>query len=184
MKRGVVVIFCVLVGCNVVPIMPALTLPDALTRVPGGIIDARPYFGNLRIANNDPSAEFLLATCGCGDWRILITDSDGAQRQFPVDFYTEGEYSPEGSVTVFGRDGDVAALGTLDQHTGQTNGDVETGLLFRRFAATRGEAHTQEVSACVKCHIGEDPIFPQPEGHPVYEPGVTDCFRCHTVTIE
>ena len=159
-----------------------------MTRVQGGITDARPYFGTMSsVAWNgaeQPAGDFMLATCGCGDWRVLLTEADGSQTQFPVSFYTDGPYVPTGSVTVFGREGENAARGTLDQDAGSLTGDLELSQNRRQFTAQRGEAHGSDVQACVKCHIGENPIFPQPPGHIPYVPGVTNCFECHTLNIQ
>lgn len=170
-------------ACDAVSFLSPLALPDGLTRVKGGVADARPYFGKSYDAANNEIGRFLLATCGCGDWRVLLKDNNGDQRQFPVSFYDMGEYDPQAAVTFFGRDGDLAALGTVEQADGTAVGDLDLPIFRRTFAADRRETHENDIEACILCHIGDDPIYPQPPTHPAYEPGVTNCLECHEVVI-
>ena len=46
--------------------------------------------------------DFLLGTCGCGEWKVLIRQKDGTQAQADVRFYSKGDYSPTGSVKFSG----------------------------------------------------------------------------------
>ncbi|HUN82682.1 MAG TPA: hypothetical protein VMV81_14350, partial [Phycisphaerae bacterium] len=174
-------------ACNTVPdAVPSSAVPAGpptdMTVVTGGISDVRPFFGTTTGPDGTANADFLLATCGCGYWRILIQNTDGSQVQFPINFYTDNTYVPTGSVTVFGRDENGAALGSLDQDGGTVGGRVELSKLPRQFSAVRGDAHSQEVKACVMCHVGDNPIYPRPANHPVQ--GVSDCFQCHNVVIK
>lgn len=183
MKKAWLLTLTLFLACQAAPsfILP----PEDMTVIPGGISDVRPFFGKMFDSQRREVGDFLLATCGCGDWRVLLSFIDGSpQRQFPVRFYAAGPYTPTGSVTVYGAETDQAADGIVDQDAGQTEGRLALGFMQRTFLATRGDAHAQEVEACVLCHIGENPIWPQPPNHPTYVPGVTDCFMCHTVTIE
>jgi hypothetical protein len=185
-QLGFAAALCVL-ACNTVPdAVPSNTVPAGpptdMAVVTGGISDVRPFFGTTSNPDGTANADFLLATCGCGYWRILIENTDGSQVQFPVNFYTSDAYVPTGAVTVFGRDENGAALGSLDQDGGTVGGSVELGKLPRQFSAVRGDAHSQEVKACVMCHVGDNPIYPRPANHPVQ--GVSDCFQCHKVVIK
>jgi hypothetical protein len=162
----------------------AIEEPSDKQIVLGGIADTRPYFGKLRTTEGIDEGDFLLATCGCGDWRVLITRADGAQSQVAVRFYSEGDYSPSGPVTFFGADETTRTLGTVDQDAGTAAGDIEALALRHAYSGHRGQAHAQEIQACTMCHIGANPIWPQPPGHPPYIPNQTDCFTCHTITIE
>lgn len=175
---------CMVPACDGLSFLAPLELPEGLSRVSGGVADQRPYFGTSRDALGGELGKFVLATCGCGDWRVLLQDTTGEQRQFAVSFYDTGEYDPNGEVTFFGRDGDMAALGTVQQGDGTTAGDVDLPVFRRTFTATRRETHTNDIEACILCHIGDDPIYPQPETHVPYEPGVTNCLECHEVVIE
>src|ERR1043166_649871 len=167
-------------GCNLIPQPIPIDPPADLQVVVGGMTDQRPYFGTARSIGAD-DATFLLATCGCGDWRILIQNPDGTQVQLPVHFYTSGDYVPTGPITVFGRDSNTAAIGTVDQDGGNVSGSIELTSFARNFSAIRGDAHSQSIQACAMCHVGDNPIFPRPANH---VPGVTDCFNCHTVNIQ
>lgn len=182
MRRAWVLLVTLLLACNTFPLL--LGPPDGTSVVTGGISDTRPYFGKMYCPGGTEVGDFMLATCGCGDWRVLLSPSDGSpQRQWPVQFYSTGDYQATGDVAVFGEDGTNAARGTVDQTLGATSGQLQTGLGFRNFSATRGDAHSLEIQACVLCHIGDNPIWPRPEDHPTYVPGVTDCFECHEVVI-
>lgn len=184
MKRYFVTLAVSVLACNAFPAVIPMDAPADMKIVIGGIADVRPFFGQTSKADGTYAGDFLLATCGCGDWRILLSDPDGSQAQFPVNFYSADTYSPSGLVTLFGRVDTNAALGAIDQNAGALTGDLEHNLNYRKFSATRGEAHTQEIKACVMCHIGDNPIWPRPPTHPVYVSGVTDCFTCHTVNIK
>lgn len=177
-------LLCGFVGCESLAFLSPLTLPDGLSTIPGGVADGRPYFGKSYDGFNTEKGLFVLATCGCGDWRVLVKDDDGSQVQFPIRFYTSGPYDPAGEVTFFGEEEGMAALGTVDQNTGATTGSVDLQLFRRRFTAERRETHTNDIEACIICHIGTDPIYPQPETHPPYVEGVTNCLQCHEVVIE
>lgn len=170
-------------ACDGLAIFAPLMLPDSYSRVSGGIADGRPFFGKTYDALNLERGDFLLATCGCGDWRVLIRDDDGRQKQFAVSFYDTGEYDPAGEVVLFGREEELAALGAVQQSDGTATGSLDLSIFRRSFSAERRETHTNDIEACILCHIGEDPIYPQPEGHPVYQPGVTNCLNCHEVNI-
>lgn len=173
-----------LVGCNIVPAF--ITPPAAnLKVIPGGIGDVRPYFGDLRLAEGDDLSEaaFLLASCGCGDWRVLVQPHDGgAQQQFPIKFYnTTGDYDDPSDVTVYGADGEIPAefSGILQQLPGQLDARMTKGDARYSVSALRGEAHTT-VTACGMCHLGDDPIYPLPETHPKkYLTDPTVCLECH-----
>jgi hypothetical protein len=158
--------------------------PTDLTVVIGGIADTRPYFGTLKMDDGSDEGEFLLATCGCGDWRVLVKHADGAQAQTGVKFFSDGEYSTAGKVTFYGTKDGNAVRGIVDQDAGSASGRTDALDRLVSFKGTRGDAHSQAVQACVLCHIGDDPIWPQPAGHPVYVAGQTDCFSCHSINIE
>jgi hypothetical protein len=172
----------------------SLTLPVGLSPVVGGIADQRPYFGKIKMAPDDSEGDFLLATCGCGDWRVLLSTSDGKQWEFPVRFYSTGDYQPIGDVTVFGQTGTDVLLGTLHQDTGLADGLSVHNAIALKFSATRGETHTNDASSCVKCHVGDNPIRPQSPDHPSRcAGGVTtgcfivdppNCLSCHTIAIK
>lgn len=184
MKRCVLFGATLFVACNAVPSLVPLAVPEG-QRVTGGIADARPMFGKaIRPLDSVEVGAFMLATCGCGDWRMLLQKTDGTQYQLPVDFYADGEYIRSGPVAVFGQEESKAALGQVDQDTGIVAGDLDIDGERLQFSAQRGESHSLEIQACVMCHIGENPIWPRPPTHPAYVPGVTDCFSCHTITIK
>lgn len=170
-----------LAACNV---FPAILPPDGgMIRVPGGIANTQPFFGRVEDVFHRNLGKFLLATCGCGDWRMLLQYNDGRQVQFPVEFFSEGPYVPMGPVSVYGKQLTYEGAGTVDQDSGDFSGIVEIDRVRQRALAWREDAHSLAIEACVLCHIGEDPIWPQPPNHPQYVPGVTDCFQCHTVVI-
>lgn len=175
---------CLLPACDALSFIAPLALPDGLSRVSGGMADNRPYFGKSFDAGNGELGQFVLATCGCGDWRVLLKDSNGDQRQFAVSFYDTGTYDPDGEVTFFGREGDLAALGTMHQGDGAAAGQIDLPVFRRTFSADRRATHTNDIEACILCHIGENPIYPQPDTHIEYVPGVTNCLECHEVVIE
>ena len=171
-----------------------LMLPSGLSPVVGGIADQRPYFGKFKAAPDNFEGDFLLATCGCGDWRVLMSTADGKQWQFPVHFYSTGDYQPTGDVTVFGQTDTEALFGTVHQDAGLTDGLSDHNTIPLTFSATRGETHSNAASPCVKCHIADNPIWPQPPNHPSRcAGGVTtgcftvdppNCLSCHTVVIK
>jgi hypothetical protein len=174
----------IVVGCNLFP--SALTPPEGLTLVPGGISNTQPYFGNYKLAGADVSrGTFMLASCGCGDWRVLFKPDDGsAQTQFPIQFYSLGDYKPTGSITIFGQDdlSGVAVSGTADQDGGLFTGQSQAGLSLSDIAAMRGDAHELSVKACGLCHIGDDAIYPLPPWHPPkYKTNPLVCLECHSV---
>jgi hypothetical protein len=193
LRRSLFAILILFVGCSTVGTAP-LTLPTGLSPVVGGIADQRPYYGKFKAAPDNSEGDFLLATCGCGDWRVLMSTADGKQWQFPVRFYSTGDYQPTGDVKVFGQSDTEALLGTVHQDPGLTDGLSDHNTIALKFSATRGETHTNDASACVKCHIGDNPIRPQPPNHPSRcAGGVTtgcftvdppNCLSCHTVVIK
>jgi hypothetical protein len=184
LRVGCVALIALPLACDVIPLIAPIALPANLRVVPGGIADTRPRFGRTTDAAGGERGSFLLATCGCGDWRMLIRDPDGRPSQFPVHFYSSGEYQPTGDVIVFGREGELAALGTVNQDAGVTAGDLDISGARRRFDADRRETHEDNIEACVLCHIGDDPIWPQPASHIPYVEGRTDCLDCHEIVID
>lgn len=177
-------VFTLLGACNLTFFFPPLSAPDGTAPVVGGIVDTRPMFGKSIGPDGAEIGDFLLATCGCGDWRILIRDANGAQQQCAIRYYASGDYSPAGEIAFFGEANALKVLGSVDQTTGAADGDLDVDLFRRRFSATRRETHTDDIEACILCHIGSDPIYPQPPEHPAYVEGVTNCFECHDVVIE
>ncbi|MCB9856646.1 MAG: hypothetical protein H6818_13270 [Phycisphaerales bacterium] len=171
-------------ACNVTFLLPPLAAPQDTTPVVGGIVDTRPMFGKTIAPDGAEIGEFLLATCGCGDWRILIQDADGRQEQCAIRYFTTGEYESEGDIAFFGDEDTIRALGVVNQTTGDASGDVDVDIFRRRFSATRREVHTDDIEACILCHIGSNPIYPQPPEHTPYIEGMTNCFDCHDVVIE
>lgn len=165
------------------PTPVGLNEPLDLQVVVGGISNTQPFFGRLRTVDG-AEGDFLLATCGCGDWRVLITRGDGARAQVAVRFYSDGEYVPSGSVTFYGADEATRTRGTVDQDAGTAVGSIEAFAEVSAISGMRGEAHAQAIQACVMCHVGGDPIWPQPPGHTPYVMSETDCFACHTIRIE
>ena len=99
LRRSLFAILILFVGCSTVG-ATLLTLPTGLSPVVGGIADHRPYFGKFKAAPDNSEGDFLLATCGCGDWRVLMSTADGKQWQFPVRFYSTGDYQLTGDVKV------------------------------------------------------------------------------------
>jgi len=193
LSRSLFAILILFVGCSTVGAAP-LTLPTGLSPVVGGIADQRPYFGKFKAALDNSEGDFLLASCGCGDWRVLMSTADGKQWQLPVRFYSTGDYQPTGDVKVFGQSDMEVLLGTVHQDTGLTDGLSHHNTIALKFSATRGETHTNDASACVKCHIGDNPIRPQPPNHPsrcaggvttgCFTVGPPNCLSCHTVVIK
>ncbi len=85
LRRSLFSILILFVGCNTGG-NQVLTPPMGLSPVVGGIADLRPYFGKFKGALDNSEGDFLLATCGCGHWRVLMSTPDGKQWQFPVRF--------------------------------------------------------------------------------------------------
>jgi hypothetical protein len=204
LRRSLFAILILFVGCSIAGTAP-LTLPTGLSPVVGGIADQRPYYGKFKAAPDNSEGDFLLAACGCGDWRVLMSTADGKQWQFPVRFYSTGDYQPTGDVKVFGQTDTEALLGTVHQDTEALLGTVhqdtrladglsDHNTIALKFSATRGETHTNDASACVKCHIGDNPISPQPLDHPsrcaggvstgCFTVDPPNCLSCHTVVIK
>ncbi len=156
--------------------------PDARS-VLGGITNTQPYFGRARRADDAGEVgDFLLASCGCGDWRVLMTPDDGSpQVQLRVLFYTAGEYTPTGSVDVYGQEGEAMIGGTLDQDTGALDARLQQQIARMRVSAQRGVQHSDSAKACVMCHVGDQPIWPQPPNHPAFQTDPPDCLTCHSV---
>ena len=185
MRYLLVVALPLLAGCegwfSVVP----QSAPANQKVVIGGLPDQRPFFGKVERMIDGQTGDFLLATCGCGEWRALVQMTDGSQWQFPVNFFTEsGLANLSSDAQVYGREEDKAMQGLVQALDGHLTGDTEKGMLNHRVDAFRGDMHGTDITACVRCHVGDDPIYPRPPTHPVYVPGVTNCFDCHDVTIE
>lgn len=155
------------------------------TAIVGGIADDRPYFGALKMPPGFDVWKFMLATCGCGNWRVLMSTRDGGQRwQFPVQLFTSrAPYDLSEDVAVFGHDGEDPVSGTLSQSSGRFSGVARRGIGRFAFDSRCAENHANDASACVKCHIGDDPICPQPNGHPHFELDPPNCLTCHQVGI-
>lgn len=172
------------VGCNIFPEVFIAPPGTDLNPVLGGLSNTDPFFGRYRLANapDVDMGDFLLASCGCGDWRVLFSPTDGGQKvQFPIQFYTAGEYSLSGDVLVHGVEDYKAAGGTVHQDFGSFEGKAEIALAKYLMSAERSNAHLQPVDACGLCHIGEDSIFPLPPTHPQkYKTNPRVCFECHS----
>lgn len=187
MKRYVLCLVIATAGCDALPI-PILP-PDGKIPVIGGISNTQPFLGTYKPAglnlSGAPGGTFLLASCGCGDWRVLFKPDDGsAQEQFAVHFFSDGAYLPDTPVTVFGKNETTSRTigGTVNQASGAFTGRAENLLRFQSISATRGNAHNLAVEACGLCHIGEDSIYPLPPTHPdKYKTNPLVCFDCHTV---
>jgi len=169
--------------CTTIPFIEGPS--ENLKIIPGGIGDVRPYFGDLRLVTSDDSeAVFLLASCGCGDWRVLIQPHDGSpQEQFAIHFYNEsGDYADPGDVLAYGKDETLPAefSAILQQDPGLLDGRVINGDTKFLVSAVRGDAHAT-VTACGMCHLGDNPIHPLPAEHPTkYLTDPTVCLECHT----
>ncbi len=193
LSRSLFAILILFVGCSTIGAAP-MTFPSALSPVVGGIADQRPYFGKFKAAPDNSEGDFLLATCGCGHWRVLMWTADGKQWEFPVRFYSTGDYQPTGGVTVFGQTDTEELLGTVHQDTGLADGLSNHNTLRLKFSATRGDTHSNDAFSCVKCHIGDNPIRPQSLDHPSRCPGAVttgcftvvppNCLSCHAVVIK
>jgi hypothetical protein len=171
----------VIVGCDLGPVF--ILPPAGMTEVPGGIGDVRPYYGRTRSADvpDQELGDFLLASCGCGDWRALIAPDDGSENaSVVVRFYTVDAYVPTGSVTIHADEEGGALRGTVDQDNGQTEGRLQLGPRRMFFEATRGENHLSSAEACLMCHLGEQPIWPLPDTHTTdYQLDPPNCLDCH-----
>ncbi len=183
MRTAAAAVLLFLTSCGLAPWLE-LERPVGDTII-GGVADTRPYFGTLKTPAGQTVGEFMLATCGCGDWRVLLTTHDGQEQwQFPVLFYsTSAAYDPNADVAVFGEDGRSGVSGYVSQSGGSSSGRARRGLALFTFESQRGESHASDATACVKCHIGEDPIYPQPDNHPHFEPDPPNCLSCHNVVI-
>ncbi len=185
------------VGCTVLPGVPLppgetivipdnISLPADMTIVPGGIGDTRPYYGRFKTKDSAEQevGDFLLASCGCGEWRALASPDDGSpDGSLVVSFYTTGDYVPTGQVVVYGEEEDKALRGIVDQDTGETEGRLQLGANQMLYTATRGEQHTDSAKACVMCHVGEDPVWPMPDTHTTdHQLDPPNCLiSCHEV---
>ncbi|MFQ5429970.1 MAG: hypothetical protein ACE5E1_06635 [Phycisphaerae bacterium] len=171
----------VLVGCDAFDFSP----PEDMTVVVGGITDTRPYYGRVRQADtcDRDLGDFLLASCGCGEWRALVSMDDGSpDASLVVRFYSDGDYRPTGQVVVHGEDEARALRGTVDQDAGRAEGRLRLGAGRMQFTANRGEQHTDSAAACVLCHVGDDPVWPLPETHtPDFQVDPPNCLACHSV---
>ena len=167
-------------ACTAVP--APLTTPGDLPPVPGGITDQRPFFGTLK--GEEDSSQVVVATCGCGEWKTLLTRGHGdSQAELDVHFYASGDYQPTGSILLYGQEDDRAVSGTIDQDLGSVTGNVQWGTLRASFTATRGTNHDQVV-ACTLCHVGDKPILPLPADHPAYQLSPANCLNCHQVLVD
>jgi hypothetical protein len=165
-----------------------------MSPVVDGIADQRPYFGKFEATLDNSEGDFLLAACGCGDWRVLMWTADGKQWQFPVRFYSAGDYQPIGDVTVFGQTDTDTLLGTVHQDTGLAEGLSDHNSIGLKFSATRRETHANDPSACVKCHVGDNPVSPLPPDHPsrcangmttgCFSVDPPNCLSCYRVVIK
>lgn len=188
MKRvGVLCVLLAVVGCTVFP--PSITKPTDMSTVPGGLSDVRPFFGNYKLAIPGAGNEglFLLASCGCGDWRVLMKPDNGSRHlSLPVQFYTPGEYQPTGMVEAYGDENYTQVRARVDQDGGVVTGQVlNAGINVKEFTAARTSQHQQPVEACGLCHIGEDTVYPLPSWHPQkYRTNPYVCLECHTVNGE
>ena len=186
MRPGKFTLLVLITGCGALQtLVPIPDSPLGLKPIVGGPADQQPYFGTVKNARDGSTGDFLLATCGCGSWRVLVQKQDGsAQWQLPVRFYSpDGADQPVGDVTAFGREQDNALLATLHQVDGQMEGRTEHGAATFRLSAVRRETHTDDAQACVLCHVGDNPIFPQSSQHPAFTLDPPNCLSCHTVVI-
>lgn len=175
----------VLFGCPPAEVFQIDSPSSDKTLVPGGIGDTRPYFGAFKTFDGGQTVgDFMLASCGCGDWRVLVRGTDGSQTQFVAGFYMAGAYSPTGEIDVFGEDGDQAIYGVLNQDSGVLAGRVRALGFEAVIDADREDAHELSVTACILCHIGDDPIWPLPAEHTgnsrINQAGPTVCLECHS----
>jgi len=185
MRYGLLVVLPLLTGCNswfsVVPKDP----PANQKVVIGGLPNQGPFFGKIERMIDGKTGDFLLATCGCGEWRALFQLEDGSQWQLPVNFYTEtGLADLTSDSQVYGREEDRALLGLIQELDGHLTANTERGMLNYRVDAYRGPTHTNDANTCVRCHVGDDPVFPQPPNHPAFQLDPPNCLMCHTVEIE
>lgn len=171
-----------LIGCTAVPGL--FTLPAELQPVLGGPSNVQPYLGRLKAmdAAGTEIGDFLLASCGCGDWRAVMNYDDGTLRhQFKVRFYSEGDYTPDEPITVFTQEELVGLMGTVDQSGGTAGGEIVFGRTRLAFDSARGDNHNATAQACEYCHVGNDPIFPLPDTHPKrYLEERNICLECHS----
>jgi hypothetical protein len=177
-----IIAVCLLIGgCGVVS--PFILPPDGLSQIIGGLSDARPYYGRVSPADlpDQPVGDFLLASCGCGEWRALVTLDDASPRASLIArFYTPADDTQSVVVTVHGDDGTNALRGVVESDKGESSGRVAIGASQLSFQATRGESHTDSADTCVLCHIGDDTIWPLPETHTtqvLIDP--PNCLDCH-----
>ncbi len=184
LKRTAFVGLIFMMGCGNDLFAPFIVAPAETDVVIGGISNLQPFFGTLQCSpeSKTDNGVFLLASCGCGDWRVLFKPKNGGKQvQFPILFYSDGAYSPTGEVAVYGVDGDKGFSGRVNQEAGTVSGKGMNGF-FRTYAsAARTDAHSQPVEACVLCHVGEDPIYPLPDTHPQdYKTNPNVCLNCHS----
>lgn len=174
---------CVLVWSCGMP--PTIQAPAGEAVVAGGITDQRPYFGQLKGSGADDSTQFVLATCGCGEWKALVSeDNGGKQLEFDVRFYSAAPYVETGAVNVYGQENDNGLTGTVDQDSGAASGNIKLGTLFAQFSAQRGTNHQDQAQACILCHTGDKPISPLAASHPAYQTAPANCLDCHQVVVE
>jgi hypothetical protein len=181
MRYGRYVVLILMVGCGALQTpTPIPSSPAGVQPIVGGLTDQRPYYGSVE--SDGGAGDFLMATCGCGSWKALMTQPDGTQWQVPVRFYTpDGADQPD--VTAFGREQKDALLATLYQADGQMDGRAEHGSVAVRISAVRRETHSDDAQTCVRCHAGADPIFPLSSSHPTFTVDPPNCLTCHTVVI-
>jgi hypothetical protein len=187
MKRVVFAgLFCI-VGCTATDLFaPFIVPPEETQPVVGGLADLRPYIGRLQLCENVPIDRglFMLASCGCGNWRVLFQPNDGSKQvQFPIAFFTNGEYQTTGEVAVYGLEEakQIGFSGRVNQDAGTITGKAMSGLFRAHASAARGDGHAQPVDACILCHLGDDPVFPLPDTHPDrYKTNPRVCLDCHS----
>lgn len=182
LRRAWIILIASLTGCDV--LFPFIAPPQNMTVILGGPAATQPFFGRFRPAEGGAEVgDFVLASCGCGDWRAVLAADDGtAPEQFPVRFFTAGDYVPTGSVVVYAEEDTRALSGTIDQDQGVVEGRARLDVRRYTFAATRSTDHGAAVRTCAFCHLGADPIWPLPETHPPdYLRDPTICLDCHSL---
>jgi len=185
MRLLFVALLPLLAGCDawfsVVPKEP----PANEKVVIGGHPNQSPFFGKIERLIDGQTGDFLLATCGCGEWRALFQMTDGSQWQLPVNFYTQtGMADLNSDAKVYGREEDRALMGFIQSLDGHLTADTERSMLNYRVDAYRGPTHSDDATTCVRCHVGSNAVFPQPPTHPAFQLDPPNCLSCHTVVIE
>ncbi len=185
MRYAALLLVLFAVGCGGAPdpTVPAQTSPQML----GGLSDARPFFGRVSkaISPSQEVGDFALASCGCGSWRAVVLSDDGHEHtQVDVQFRTaDGTevLTPSSTVVFSGERSGIAIEGTVNQASGTATGRMRIVQDELVFSAVRSEAHTARTSTCLMCHTGDDPLWPLPSWHPVYQKNPPNCLICHPV---